>query len=394
MFMHDPELAVEAVRRIEAIPNILEVVCRTTGLGFAAVARVTEDRWIACSVRDEINLGLEPGGELKVETTICNEVRRSGHYVCIDDVAKDEVFRCHPTLVLYGFQSYIAVPIIVNDGQEFFGTLCAIDPAPARLNRPEIIEMLRLFADLIGFHLEAQDRVARTEAELLDERGVAELREQFISVLGHDLRSPLAAIDAGVALLRTESLSPRAISVVEVVQRSVGHMTELIDNVLDLARGRLGGGLALDRQTTTLLRPVLEQVIAEARNTWPNRRIESTIDVDVPVHCDRARVAQLLSNLLGNALAHGSPEEPVRVRAFIEGGVLELSVSNRGEVIPPNTIERLFQPFFRVAHEPRQQGLGLGLYIVSEIARAHDGEVDVWSTPDETRFTFRMPVEL
>src|SRR5580692_3769337 len=108
---------IAAIGRIEAVPTILDVVCRTTGMGFAAVARVTEDRWIACSVRDEIAFGLEPGGELKVETTICSEIRRSGEPVVINHVANDAVYRQHPVPALYGFQSYISVPIVLPDGR-------------------------------------------------------------------------------------------------------------------------------------------------------------------------------------------------------------------------------------------------------------------------------------
>jgi len=108
------------VARIDAVPTILEVVCRVTGMGFSAIARVTEDRWIACAVRDEINFGLAPGGELQIGTTICNEIRQSGQLVVIDHVAEDEVFRDHPTPCMYGFQSYISVPIRRPGGQ-FFG---------------------------------------------------------------------------------------------------------------------------------------------------------------------------------------------------------------------------------------------------------------------------------
>src|ERR1700691_3905587 len=115
--MADDLLAdVAAVNRIDAVPIILEVVCRTTGMGFAAVARVTEDRWIACSVRDEIEFGLKPGGELKVETTLCHEIRQSGKPVVIDHVAEDDCYSGHPTPALYGFQSYISMPIVLPDG--------------------------------------------------------------------------------------------------------------------------------------------------------------------------------------------------------------------------------------------------------------------------------------
>ncbi len=128
---------VERIGQIAAVPTILEVVCRSTGMGFAAVARVTEERWIACSVFDEINFGLKPGGELKVDTTICHEIRQSREAVVIDNVAEDREWCAHHTPRMYGFQSYISMPIILADGT-FFGTLCAIDPRPARCEHPRL----------------------------------------------------------------------------------------------------------------------------------------------------------------------------------------------------------------------------------------------------------------
>ena len=120
--------------------------------------------------------------------------------------------------------------------------------------------------------------------------------------------------------------------------------------------------------------------------------IEARLDVEGVVRCDRGRIAQLFSNLLANALTHGAEGATVRVGAFIREGRFELSVANSGDPIPAATAERLFQPFSRASVRRGQQGLGLGLYIASEIARAHEGELDVDSTPAETRFTFRMPL--
>src|SRR3712207_5707863 len=130
---------VAAIARIDAVPTILEVACRATGMGFAAVARVTEDRWVACAVRDGIRFGLKPGGELELGTTICSEIRASGRPVVIDHVAEDQAFCGHPTPARYGFQSYISVPILRPRGGAFFGTLCALDPRPARLSAPETV---------------------------------------------------------------------------------------------------------------------------------------------------------------------------------------------------------------------------------------------------------------
>lgn len=147
---------IAAVGRIPIVPYILETICRTTGLGFSAVARVTPERWIACAVQDNIQFGLLPGGELKVDSTICHEIRQSGKGVIIDHVAKDDFYRSHHTPAQYGFQSYISLPIFTKDGS-FFGTLCAIDPNPALLNTPEIINMFKTYAQLIAFHLDEPD---------------------------------------------------------------------------------------------------------------------------------------------------------------------------------------------------------------------------------------------
>ncbi|APQ10720.1 hybrid sensor histidine kinase/response regulator [Pseudomonas oryzihabitans] len=148
---------VDLVGEIAAVPKILEVVCRMTGMGFAAVARVTDDRWIACRTLDHIGFGLERGGELVVESTICDEIRGHRQPVVIDDVEQDALYRDHHTPRQYGLRSYISVPIVLDDGS-FFGTLCAIDPKPARPSSPEILPALELFAGMIALEIGAQRR--------------------------------------------------------------------------------------------------------------------------------------------------------------------------------------------------------------------------------------------
>ena len=370
------------------MPMILDVVCRTTGMGFAAVARVTESRWIACSVRDDIGFGLKPGGELEVKTTICDEIRASGKAVIIDEVSKDPQFCNHHTPAKYGLQSYISMPIVLPDG-EFFGTLCAIDPRPARINTPEVIGTFKLFAELIAFHLDADRRIKLSEDALLDERETAHLREQFIAVLGHDLRNPLNSIAGAAAVLERSKLDEPLKKMVAMMQRSVRRMAHLIDDVLDFARGRLGGGLTLSPSTEALT-PALEQVVAELRAAFPERVIQTEFTNAECIKCDRARIAQLLSNLVGNALTYSTPGTPVRVKTSVVDGIFELSVSNQGEPIPPESMSRLFQPYSRGEVKAGQQGLGLGLYIASEIARAHGGSIDVTSNADETVFTVRF----
>jgi signal transduction histidine kinase len=384
----DFQADIDSIAGMAAMPTILDVVCRTTGMGFAAVARVTADRWIACSVRDGIAFGLQPGGELQVQTTICHEVRQHCEPVIINNVAEDPVYCGHPTPAMYGFQSYISIPIVLPNGA-FFGTLCAIDPKPRMLATPEIIGAFKLFAELIAFHLDAHLRVAASEATLARERELSDLREQFIAVLGHDLRNPLAAVSAGLHLV---ARSPeRSTDIVRQMEQSLSRMSGLIDDVMDFARGRLGSGLTLKLDADEPLEPTLVQVVQELQSTHPDRRVDLVVALDEPVRCDRARIAQLLSNLLANALTYGGSSQPVSVSASAERGSLILSVANGGDPIPPEAMQRLFQPFFRGEVRRSGEGLGLGLYIAAEIARAHGGQLSVTSTPAETCFTLRMP---
>ena len=167
---------VRAVGRIGVVPSILDVVCQVTGLRFAAVARVTEDNWTACAVRDGLDFGLGPGGELRIETTFCKDIRATGRPLVIEHAAQDAAYCGHPSPKMYGFESYVSVPIFRPDGS-FFGTLCALDPLPAKVANPHTEAMFRLFAQLVGFHLDAQDRLERSEAALLDARQTAEVRE-------------------------------------------------------------------------------------------------------------------------------------------------------------------------------------------------------------------------
>lgn len=366
------------------------MVCTATGMRFAVVARVTQDSWTACAVRDEIDFGLQAGGELPLKTTICDEIRAGGRAIIIDHVSEDPHFRTHHTPRMYGFESYISVPIVRTNG-EFFGTLCALDPLPKKVSDGSVIATFELFCGLISLQLDVEERLEESEAALLDEQQTAELREQFIAVLGHDMRTPLSSVLAGVHALQRMPLSTQAISVVQRIQRSGDRMARLIDNILDFARGRLGGGIPVVRHPDPQLAQVLVHVIAELAAIHPQRKVDASIDITKPVSCDPGRIAQLLANLLSNALVHGNETDPVSVIARRDGDLFILSVTNTGDPIPREVLQRLFHPFSRGEGLEHQEGLGLGLYIAYQIAAAHNGTLSVDSTPASTTFTLSMP---
>ena len=133
----------------EEIRSILLEACNATRMGFVAVARVTEQRWIAAQVLDRIEFGLDPGEELDVKKTICNDIRECGQTIIIDRVAEDPEWRMHPVPMLYGFESYASVPIFLSDGT-FYGTLCALDPEPRVLSGRETVALLESCADRVA----------------------------------------------------------------------------------------------------------------------------------------------------------------------------------------------------------------------------------------------------
>lgn len=378
------------IARISSVPTILEVITQTTGMRFAAVARVTSTQWVALAVRDLVDFGLKPGGELVLESTICNEIRQHRTAVVFGQASRHPVFATHHTPRQYGLESYISVPI-VRRGGEFFGTLCAIDPLPADIEKDSILKTFTLFAELIASQLDNEERLRLANSALADATAVSDLREQFIAVLGHDLRNPLASISASAEMLQYEPVSEQGKKLLGFVRGSVARMAALIDDVLDFARGRLGGGITLARGAENL-EPLLTQVVGESRASHPDREILARLALSEPVYCDRSRIGQLVSNLLENALTHGAAGQPIRLQAATRDGVLSLWVANGGEPIPDAALDRLFQPFFRERIRASQQGLGLGLYIASEIARAHGGTLAVRSSEEETRFTFEMPL--
>lgn len=296
-----------------------------------------------------------------------------------------------PQLSLHGRFEEVALDLIGGAGAKIPILANAIERRNAAGDVSGVRLALFRAKDRRGYERTLQGREAVAEEKLQDEQAASQLREQFIAVLGHDLRNPLASIVGAARLLRRELQSDKALRVIDMMEESVDRMAGLIDHVMDFARGRLGGGIDVQRATAPL-EPVLRHVVAELEASQPSRRFICVFDLPDPISFDASRLGQLVSNLLGNALAHGDARQPIKLGASTASGALELWVANAGQPIPPAALERLFQPFFRGELRASQQGLGLGLYIASEIAKAHGGTLTVQSDAAETRFTFRMPL--
>ena len=387
---HDFQSDIEMLAASETVGTLLETVMLATDMRFAAVARVTTDRWVACRTVDEVNFGLSEGDEIGIDQTFCQSVRETSEKVMFNDVATDDVYRNHPIAAQFGIVSYASIPIFRSNGS-FFGTLCAIDTVPRDVKHPRVVAMLEMFADIIGRSLETEERLEAQERLVEHERQMAAVQEEFVAVLGHDLRNSVAALNAGVRQLDKEPLSDKARKILPLMGTSIHRMSELIDNIMLHAKSRLGGGIRISATPDAGLEDALNHVVEEVRAAAPDHKITVDLDFDRPVSCDAARVAQAVSNLLSNAVRYADDGSEVTVRGRVSEAEAVISVSNRGAPIPESLKQKLFQPYQR-GDQTKGEGLGLGLHIASSIAVAHSGQIDVTCDDGLTTFAFRLPL--
>lgn len=216
-------------------------------------------------------------------------------------------------------------------------------------------------------------------------------RDQFIGVLSHDLRTPLGAVMTGAALLAVPDDNPqRRTRVVTRIMNSAQRMERMIGDLLDLTRTRLGGTIPLKPQRADLQR-VCEEVVLETGTARPEGVLRLETSGNLVGNWDVDRLAQVVSNLVGNAIQHGDGT-PVTITAEEEGDDVSLAVHNGGAPIPPNVMPSIFEPLARGGAESGGHSIGLGLFIARAIVSAHGGDISVTSSSDQgTTFTVRLP---
>ncbi len=233
---------------------------------------------------------------------------------------------------------------------------------------------------------------ARAEVDIL--KAAEEVRELFIGVLAHDLTNPLTAIlSTADLILRRGKLPDVEYKATARIASSAARALRMIDQLLDFTRSRLDGGLPIHRGAADLAR-ICRQMLEETRSAHPERELLLETTGDCSGAWDGDRLAQLVGNLVSNAIDHGDSGTPVRTRAIDEGDIVVLEVSNRGAPIPPDLLPTVFEAFRRrTAGTAPSRGLGLGLFIAQQIVHAHGGTIEVESSAKDrtTTFTVRLP---
>jgi sigma-B regulation protein RsbU (phosphoserine phosphatase) len=277
---------------------------------------------------------------------------------------------------------FIAVPLVVSG--QVMGLL-----AVAHSEDPSDEEQEWLLSAL------ADQAAMALEKTRLDETGA--FRERLMGIVGHDLRTPLQAITVAAAiLLRDDALDERPRVLARRVANSAVRMADIIDQLLDFTRSRLGGGISVTREDIEL-NDVCRRIIDELELVYPGRAIVLNAGPTLRGEWDPDRLAQALSNVVGNAVRHGSQIAPITVSTSAAEGDVVVDIHNEGEPIPAELMPRLFDPFRRGASNASAAspgaGLGLGLFIAQQIIRAHDGGIAVSSSAGQgTTVSIRLPL--
>ena len=308
----------------------------------------------------------------------------------ISHASENGLYKNHPGLTVYGIESYLAVPLFRQNG-EYFGTLCALDPEPKEFSE-ELVKTFELFANLVSFELEAEERRQESEESLKLAERSNEARARFMGILGHDLRSPLNTIAMAATLQKKGVLDrEKNAEMADKILKTAKRMQFLIEDLLDMTQTVQGNEIYIERKAQDL-REIFRQIIGEFKISHPNRKIELYAEENCFGNWDEGRLGQVLANLLSNALHYGNSDAPVKVNLIEECEKVVLQVNNRGEIISEEVRKNLFTPFWRGAKKNsgnmNSSGLGLGLYIVKQIVEAHGGGIEVNSNREYgTTFT-------
>jgi PAS domain S-box-containing protein len=280
-----------------------------------------------------------------------------------------------------------------NDGTRFWANviISRIVAADGKL-----LGFAKVTRDLTQRRTLELEKIARAtaEAELAERRKSEEVRERLLGVVGHDLRAPLSAISmAASVMLKKGTLGGGEARMAARIARNADRMAKMISQLLDLTRARLGGGIPIDPKPIDLCE-VCTEVVGDLEVANPERTFAFEHAGETRGTWDRERMAQVVANLVSNAVQYGRADGTIRVRLAGEGGGgVRLSVHNPGDPIPADVLPTIFDPFRRGSeHRERSESLGLGLFIVHEIVRSHDGSIEVTSNAEEgTTFTVTLP---
>lgn len=299
-----------------------------------------------------------------------------------------------PLLQMQGSLAEVKLELLCGDGRH----IPVVVNALRREHAGRVLHELALFVardrhayenELLRERKQAEGLLAARAAEQRLANDKALLAEQMIAIVSHDLRNPLATIMLGAASMGTPDLPKKSQRYLGYIVESAQRARRLVEDLLDFTMARVGSGISVQR-TPMDLHAMVARCVEELAGAWPHHVLQHRSEGTGECTADAQRLFQVIGNLVGNAATYGDPDSPIVVTSRIEADKCSISVHNRGNPIPPELLPTLFEAMVRGRDDASPaRNVGLGLYIVREIARAHGGDVTVVSNPEEgTTFTF------
>lgn len=424
---------IQHIQQINIIPTVLESLSTTLGLGWTAVSRVTDNQWIACSVKDELGFGLGPGDQIPFEDTFCKSVRNSGNLVVMDDAPNDETYCEHPIPKKFGFRAYLSFPITLPDGT-FFGTLCGLDPESKKMNTPSVRKMFKLYSDLIGYHVYHQRELAAqlnsgevTVPEELPQHLAAQMNfissleknvvetvqdlvaqniliermrddlQRYTSISSHQLQEPLRKIQVISSLIldrEADTLDPKSRKYFKRITKSATRMRDLIDALISYTQTAFQHGHFKSSSLEELLLKASGSLTHEIEST--NATIE--LNGEVNLNVNEAQFQMLLEQVIGNSIKFAHPDRDPKI--IIEGrqishdfssesvqalnrGYCQVSITDNGQGFEPKSADEMFGLFRTIPGPGSKHGSGAGLAIAKKIVENHQGFIQAHGVPGE-----------
>lgn len=405
---------IEDIAGIPIVPRILELVCKTTGLRFSAVARVTDSSWTALAVADNLGFGMKPGDAMQLDDTLCSQVQLYEKPIIIDDVDTDDDYCNHRIPKEFGFRSHVSVPIIRSDGS-FFGTLCAIDPEPRLVSDEKAVALFTFLAGLIAEQLDTIDILKTKSRDLDDQLSIARNLESLVQshtaelkrnvrelarsnkelrdfgyVASHDLQEPLRKIQTFMAYIASSdagNFSEKGQLYFNKVNHAVDRMRQLIDDLLSYS--------VVQNVPSNLEQVHLGSIVKEVEELLSEEILSRNARLDVGELCGIEgypfQLRQLFQNLIGNSLKYASPERApiIEIKATTVTGhethpdleqdkvYCKISVRDNGIGFDQKYAKKIFEVFQRLHGKLEYSGTGIGLAIVRKIVENHNGYIGV-----------------
>ncbi|WP_314441196.1 hybrid sensor histidine kinase/response regulator [Massilia timonae] len=373
--------------------DVVRLVSQLLAAPIVAVNLIARGRqWF----KSEIGLGMR---EMPLDDSICRFALLEEQQLIVPDTREDPRFRCNPLVTKdAGLRFYAGALLKTRDGVPL-GTLCVLDdkPRPQGLSEQEQF-VLATLAHQVMSQIELRKAMAEQEALIAALRQADQRKDEFLAMLAHELRNPLAPIVSAATMLSNFNLDPAMVQrASEIVARQAGHMTSLIDDLLDVSRVTRG---KVELELRELeFKDVIADAVEQVRPLIEKHRHRLTVDLPPAraiVVGDRKRLVQVMTNLLSNAAKYTLEGGHIEVRLTTDGGALAVDIRDDGIGMSPDLIASAFDLFAQGARglDRSQGGLGIGLALVRSLLKLHGGAVSASSEGPGQGSTFHVSLPL